>query len=239
MSIYKNKPNYRKIWESHNGPIPKDKDGRSYEIHHIDGNRENNSLSNLVCVSIQEHYEIHQSQGDWGACSCILARMKTSSEELSKLTSLHNALMVANGTHPFLRRDDGTSVASDQKKDANYVHNWAKRSDGTSVTQDKVVNGTHPFLRRNDGTSAGLDNNLKRILSGDHNFLKRSDGTSQSSDRVENGTHNWIGPDSNINQIANGTHASQIKVTCLFCKKTMDKANYSKYHGERCKNSTC
>jgi hypothetical protein len=29
---------YRKVWEKINGPIPKDDLGRSYEIHHIDGN---------------------------------------------------------------------------------------------------------------------------------------------------------------------------------------------------------
>lgn len=40
---------YRKIYENHFGPIPKDKDGRSYEIHHIDGNRKNNEISNLKC----------------------------------------------------------------------------------------------------------------------------------------------------------------------------------------------
>ena len=28
--------NYRKIWEAHHGPIPVDKLGRSYDIHHKD-----------------------------------------------------------------------------------------------------------------------------------------------------------------------------------------------------------
>ena len=54
--------NYRKLWEDANGPIPTDELGRSYEIHHIDGNRKNNCLSNLMCVSLDEHYEIHSKQ---------------------------------------------------------------------------------------------------------------------------------------------------------------------------------
>jgi hypothetical protein len=33
---------YRKIYEQNFGPIPKDGDGRSYDVHHIDGNRNNN-----------------------------------------------------------------------------------------------------------------------------------------------------------------------------------------------------
>ena len=41
---------YRKIWESYYGPIPKDENGISYEIHHIDGNRDNNDINNLKLV---------------------------------------------------------------------------------------------------------------------------------------------------------------------------------------------
>lgn len=73
---------YRKIYEQHYGPIPK-----GYEIHHLDGNRQNNSIVNLVCVSIVEHYNIHYNQGDWGACRKILKRMNLTEEEKSKLSS--------------------------------------------------------------------------------------------------------------------------------------------------------
>jgi len=71
--------NYRKIWKDCNGLIPKDEQGRSYEIHHIDGNRRNNCIENLVCISIQEHYDIHYRQGDEIACHAIKLRMKTGS----------------------------------------------------------------------------------------------------------------------------------------------------------------
>jgi hypothetical protein len=54
--------NYRKIWESIYGPIPKDVQGRTFDIHHIDGNRKNNSIENLVCLSIEDHYKIHLKQ---------------------------------------------------------------------------------------------------------------------------------------------------------------------------------
>lgn len=63
---------YRKIWEEYNQTsIP---DG--YEIHHIDGNRINNDPTNLLCVSIEEHLQIHKQQEDWGAVQAILARME-------------------------------------------------------------------------------------------------------------------------------------------------------------------
>ena len=52
------KQNYRKLWIKQYGEIPKDGDGRPYEIHHKDGNHSNNSLDNLVCIPIKEHYDI-------------------------------------------------------------------------------------------------------------------------------------------------------------------------------------
>ena len=90
MSIYKPKVDYRKIYRDHCGPIPRDKDGRSYEIHHIDGNSSNNDITNLKCVSIQEHYEIHKSQGDHAACLIMSDRMKISVEEKTCLAKLAN-----------------------------------------------------------------------------------------------------------------------------------------------------
>ncbi len=54
--------NYRKIWEEAHGPIPKDENGVTYDIHHIDGNRKNNNISNLIALSIEDHYKIHLQQ---------------------------------------------------------------------------------------------------------------------------------------------------------------------------------
>lgn len=66
---------YRDIWKKYSGDIPKDVDGRPYEIHHKDGNRSNNSIENLLCLSIQEHFNTHLSQGDYAAAGLISKRM--------------------------------------------------------------------------------------------------------------------------------------------------------------------
>jgi hypothetical protein len=65
------KENYRKIWEHHNGEIPLDENGVSYHIHHIDGNSKNNNISNLQCVSVEQHYKIHLNQGDYAAANAL------------------------------------------------------------------------------------------------------------------------------------------------------------------------
>jgi hypothetical protein len=58
------------IWQSHFGPLPS-----GYVVHHIDGNRANNSLGNLQAMSNSAHSGLHRtkhgiyagsrSHGDW------------------------------------------------------------------------------------------------------------------------------------------------------------------------------
>lgn len=43
------------VWETFVGPIPK-----GYEIHHINGNKQDNRLENLQCLTKEEHKEIHK-----------------------------------------------------------------------------------------------------------------------------------------------------------------------------------
>jgi len=42
------------VWSYYNGEIPK-----GYDIHHIDGNRYNNDISNLQCIEKHEHRRLH------------------------------------------------------------------------------------------------------------------------------------------------------------------------------------
>lgn len=47
-------PIYRFVWELFVGPVPK-----GYVIHHVDFNKLNDRLDNLVCVTVAKHAEIH------------------------------------------------------------------------------------------------------------------------------------------------------------------------------------
>lgn len=86
----RSKINYRKIYQDHHGLIPKDRNGKSYHIHHVDGNRDNNRIENLIAVSEEEHYNIHYSQGDYAACSRLATIMNLSKKEISELIHLAN-----------------------------------------------------------------------------------------------------------------------------------------------------
>lgn len=45
---------HRFVWEQANGPIPE-----GFQIHHIDGDKTNNKLSNLQLLSNSEHQKLH------------------------------------------------------------------------------------------------------------------------------------------------------------------------------------
>lgn len=156
--------NYRRIYEKAHGPIPVDQEGRTYQIHHVDGDRNNNSLENLKCVSIREHYEIHYAQGDYSACAMIASDMRKTPAEISRLNRLAAKKRVENGTHNFI---GGKEV---KEKVANGMHHLQKRVDGTSVASDLVKEKKHHLLKKEDGSS--LSSN--RVKEGTHNFLGKS-----------------------------------------------------------------
>ena len=170
--------NYRKIYEQHYGPIPKDKDGRSYEIHHIDGNHKNDSPENLKAVTIQEHYNIHYSQEDWGSCFKIASRMKISPQEHSEIARKSAVERVENGTHHLLSGE--IQKRSVNKQISNGTYHTLRRSDGSSLSSDRVKNGTHNLLKRLDGTSQTAD----RVKNGTHPFMTKPDGTCLAAVRV-------------------------------------------------------
>ena len=138
MSIYSNQ-NYRKIYEEYYGPIPSEPNGRTYEIHHIDGNHSNNNPLNLVAVTLQEHYDIHYSQGDYSACGLMVAqRFNRSPEEITEESRWLANKLVEEGRHPFL----GGAVQSKANADRilNNTHNFL----GSSGNLTRISNGTHP-----------------------------------------------------------------------------------------------
>ena len=134
MTIYKRSFTYRRVYEQHHGPIPKDEHGRTFEIHHIDGDHTNDNPSNLKAISIQEHFDIHYSQGDWGACHAMAIRMKQSPEFLKELSQQR----IANGTHNFL----GGEIQRKQIADGRHPFidtNFKLRPDPNRINPNNII----------------------------------------------------------------------------------------------------
>jgi hypothetical protein len=162
MTIYtktRTKVNYRRIYEQHYGPIPKEPNGRSYEIHHIDGNDNNNDPINLIAVSLQEHYDIHYSQGDWGACFKLGGKLKLSPQEISNISRKTQSKRLAEGSHNFQTRPDGTNLQT-----------------------DKLAAGTHPFSGDTHPAKLAAKN-------GTHHMFDSAISTAHAQARIDKGNH--------------------------------------------------
>jgi len=106
----------------------------------LDGNRKNNDPNNLIAVSIQDHYDIHYSQGDWGACIRIAQRMSVSPSKISELSSLHNKKRLENGTHLFLDSEFQRSMVRRQIADGKSA------LVGGKLQRELVASGKHHLL---------------------------------------------------------------------------------------------
>jgi hypothetical protein len=136
---------YRKIWQDHYGPIPVDENGRSYEIHHIDGNKKNNHITNLIALSIKDHFEIHFKQGDYLSAHMIAQRMgkkfsgwKHKDETRKKLSELKK----------------GKKLSEDHKKRLSEFRKGIKLSEETrkKMSESRKGKKVRPFTeesRRN------------------------------------------------------------------------------------------
>ena len=204
---------YRKIYKNYYGFIPVDESGRTYDIHHIDGDRTNNSIDNLIALSIQEHYDLHWAQKDYGACWLISRKMKLSPDELSTLSKIVQTTNIKNGTHNFVN------------------------SKWQSDNQRKIVErGTHQFLGGEIQKKVAMRRAKNKLLpaqisstNGTHHWFGGSWQKKIQKDRIDNGTHNWLGGEEQraiqLRKVKEGKHhflgggPNNIKVSCLTCRK--------------------
>lgn len=76
---------HREIYAALHGPIPK-----RYDIHHIDGDKENNSISNLACIPSSVHRAMHQIE-EWQTNRHH--KMKYYASDAGIAAAIHSAVM--------------------------------------------------------------------------------------------------------------------------------------------------
>ena len=123
--------NYCKIWKKTYGLIPKDINGKSYEIHHIDGNHKNNSIENLKCLTIKEHYDEHYKNGDYGTCVMIAKRMGLPHDYISNIkrgVKRPGIGGVKKGTIPWNKNITGYKLNTTEEGKIKKILSVKKRS---------------------------------------------------------------------------------------------------------------
>lgn len=207
------------------GEIPRDSQGRKYEIHHLDGDPNNNKIDNLTAISIEDHFNLHFTQGDWGSCYAIAIRMKKTPEEISELARLNAFKRIEEGTHPW---KDSKKQREVQKKridlgthqflNSEFQSEMSRRSN-----KKQLDNGTHPFL--NGARTQKIQKAL--IESGKHNFKNKEWQKQRCQKALLSGKHNFLGPNS----------PTQVEWTCPNChKKGKNKGMFTRWHGSNCRN---
>lgn len=165
MSTY-SRVNYRKIYEKHFGSIPKEPNGRSYEIHHKDGDHTNNDPSNLIAVTLQEHYDLHYAQGDYGACYMMASqRMNRTPEEIAHIASVQQRSRVDNGTHHLLGGEIQRRLVKEGK------HHFLSGDIQRRSALKRVAEGTLPGQGPKNpfwGGKIQRETQLKRLKNGTH-----------------------------------------------------------------------
>lgn len=207
MCIYCGTNNYRKIFEHHYGPIPKDELGRSFHIHHKDGNHQNNNPDNLQALSIQQHYNIHAEQNDWAACLRLAPLLGMSSSDLSDLASKANKLRLAKGSHIF-----------QQELFQKQLPVWSR-----ARALKRVSNGTNPFLNREKAKEWAAQRVESGIYSTDEFKQKCSNNNKR---RVQEGTNPFSKNLSN-----------KYQRQCPHCNTVGSLGNMTRWHFDNCKDN--
>ena len=122
--------NYRKIWVTHYGKIPKDEQGRTFDIHHIDGNRKNNDINNLICVSMEDHYKIHLEQFNKTLSFKERASLNFLAKRINKPLGQLTGFTVSDETKEKIRKKlTGTKRPDELKKKLSEVRKNCKWSE--------------------------------------------------------------------------------------------------------------
>lgn len=238
---------YRKIWREANGPIPKDVDGRSYEIHHINGDHSDDRLENLKCVSILEHFEIHLSQGDYGAAAAVAKRMKIAPEEQKKLDSLagKQAFKEKKGFHAFTAEEK--AVHSRKGGLAHRGRAWwtngvesikSAECPGEGWHRGRIVTGTGPKI----GSKIGVfwNNGYANIRAEERpgpEWIRGRFLTERQRDRRSEIASNLIVSQAHKDAISQKLSGkTQPKVECPICGKIGGAGAMSRFHFDNCKS---
>ena len=143
--------NYRKLWEQTHGPIPKDSNGRTYDIHHIDGNRKNNSIENLIGLSVEDHYKIHLKQFEENKSEREFRSLVFLSKRINENFNTLTGWTVSQEIREKIRK-----TLTGRKRPPEVIEKMKIKLTGCKWTEEQIksrVDGLKNFYKENDRES--------------------------------------------------------------------------------------
>lgn len=70
----------------------------------------------------------------------------------------------------------------------------------------------------------------KRVVEGTHHWLGGALAKKLNRRRINEGTHHFLGSGNNQKRLLDGTHPTQTKISCIFCKKICNLNAFGRYH---------
>ena len=215
--------NYRKIWENAYGEIPKDLDGRTYDIHHIDGNRKNNSIENLICLSIEDHYKIHLKQFEETKSEKEFRSLVFLSNRMGRPTESLTGWSVSNET-----KEKISNTLSGKKRPADVVKKYQEKLKGYKWTEEQIKSrseGLKNFYKSRDRESRSewrknISESHKGKIISEETKIKLSRINSKLSDNEVLEIMDLINTGKTYKFISEKYNISQSQITSIKQKKT-------------------
>lgn len=160
----------RRIWARHNGPIPKDDRGITFDVHHRDGNWRNNSLDNLQALSVYDHYLVHFAQGDWMAAWYIAKRLILTPDECAEIGAKISVALKGRIITPEWRQKISAALKG-RKIPRHIVDGWTAKKKGRKFPSEFG----QAISDRQRGRVYSAESRLKMSIS--HQGHKASDAT--------------------------------------------------------------
>lgn len=215
--------NYRKIWENHHGKIPLDSEGRTFDIHHIDGNRKNNSIENLICLSIEDHYKVHLKQFEETKSEKEFRSLIFLSKRINKPVENLTGWTVSQETKDKIR-----NTLTGTKRPSEVVKKYQEKLKGYQWSDEHKksrIDGLKKFYKKNDRESRKdwrkkiSDSHTGKVLS-EKTKIKLSKHNSKLTDNEVLEIVDLIHQGETYKSISQKFGISQAQITSIKQKKT-------------------
>ena len=206
----------------------------------LDGDSEH--PDNYAFLTHREHVVAHLCLVKFINVKSGLIKMSSALARMTKHKNISTrTIALINKKHsefnPFRKRSDGTSIGGDTVKNLakNGKHQWQ----GPTHNQKMINEGRHisqnpefvnPFNRKSDGSSV----QTKRVKNGTHHLLGGEIQRKLQKRLVSEGRHCNQNGEIARKQLLDGTHCSQIMISCVNCKRVYTSSIFFRDHGDNC-----